>query len=454
MPSEFDRFIAQARAERGSFFDAARPITLARAPGWVDLLGGAAAHGGALALGWPLGGSTFAALQPDPEPMIRIRAGDVESCLPLEALASGGRPREYAEIAARVADSAPVGAAWWSAALGAWAALMREEFVVFSGGARLLLRPTDGPGARESWAAATAQSLVSAYGVRISPRELAMGCQVAAGRVGGRDGGALGPMISVCATAGELLLLNPQPAWQSGGLHMPHGSAIWALRVGDGPSHRGEARYHIAAAMAYRMIADAAELTPQQADARWGGYLANIGTAIFARRYRDLLPPRLSGADFLARYGSPPGVIIAPDEIYPLRAAGTLAVEGHLRSRSAVALLRAAASKAQREDDLLLVGEIMADSHWHQRAAGLGDLHADRLADMVDAAGVDRGLLGARAPASASGATLVVLARAGAEGELRAIAERYAQVCGEPVGLFGGSAPGCSPAGTREIADN
>ncbi|MBX0329927.1 hypothetical protein K2Z83_19870 [Oscillochloris sp. ZM17-4] len=454
MPSELDRFIAQARAERGGLFAADRPITVARAPGWVDLLGGAVAYGGALALGWPTGGSSFAALQPDPEPLIRIRAGDVEANLPVDALRADGRPREYAEVAARVAAAAPPGAPWWPAALGAWAALMREEFVDFAGGARLLLRPADGPGARESWAAATAQALVSAYGVRISPRELALGCRVALDRVGGRDGGALGAMASVCAPAGELLLLLPQPAWHWGGLHMPHGSAIWVLRVGDGPARGGEARCRAAGAMAYHMIADAAGLTLEQADARWGGYLASVGTAGFSRRYRDLLPARLGGADFLARYAAPSGVEIAPDESYPLRAAATLAVEGHLRSRSAVALLRAAASKAQREDDLQLVGEMMAESHWLQRAAGLGDAHADRLADMVDAAGAERGLMGARAPAAASGATLVVLARAGAEDELRAIAEAYAQACGEPVRLFGGSAPGASPAGTQEIADS
>jgi hypothetical protein len=454
MPSEFDRFIAQARAERGGFFAAGRSITVARGPGWVDLLGGAAAYSGALALGWPTGGSTFAALQPDPEPLIRIRAGDVEGSLPLDALAVAGRPREYAEIAARVAEAAPADAPWWPVALGAWAALLREEFAEIPGGARLLLRPTDGPGAHASWATATAQALVSAYGVKIAPRELALGCQVAISRVGGRADDALGPMVSVCAPAGELLLLLAQPAWHWGGLHMPHGAAVWALRVGAGPARAGAGRGNAAAAMAYRLIADAAGLTPEQADARWGGYLANIGTAAFERRYRDLLPARLTGADFLARYAAPPGVQIGPDEGYPLRAAAALAVGEHLRARGAVALLRAAASKAQRDEDLLLVGEMMAESHWLQRAAGLGDAHADRLADMVDAAGPGGGLLGARAPAAASGVTLVVLARAGAEGEIQRVADAYAQICGEPVTLFGGSAPGCSPAGSREIADS
>lgn len=443
--------MARAHAGRGDFFDRGRPITIARAAGWVDLLGGAAAYGGALALSWPIGGSTFAALQPDPEPLIRIRAGAIEAGMPLGALVIDGRPRAYAEIAARVAEAAPDGAPWWAYALGAWAALMREEFVRMPGGARLLLEPGAGPGAPASWAAATAQALVSAYGVKIAPRELALACQVAAARIAGRPADALGPMTSVGATAGELLLIHPQPAWSWGGLHLPHGAAVWALQVGDGPPRAGEAQCRAAAAMAYRMIADAAGLTPEQADARWGAYLANIGTVAFARRYRDLLPPRLSGADFLARYAPPPGAQIAPEESYPLRAAASLAVEGHLRARSAVALLRAAASKAQREEDLLLVGEMMAESHWLQRAAGLGDAHADRLADLVDAVGAAGGLFGARAPAPASAATLVVLARAGAGAELQAIAERYARRCGQPVSLLGGSAPGASPAGTRDI---
>lgn len=451
MPSELDRFMAEAHAARGEFFERQRPITIARAAGWVDLLGGAAAYGGTLALTWPMGGSTFAALQPDPEPQIRIRAGEFEACLPLAALAAGGRPRPYAEMAGQILQGAPVGAPWWAPALGAWAALMREEFVPFDGGARLLLRPGEGPGSAESWAAAVAQALVSAYGVRIAPRELALVCRVAAERVAGRQTDSLGPLASVCAPAGELLLVHPQPAGSWGGLPLPHGAAVWALQVGAGPARTGLERCRLAAAMAYRLIADAAGLTQQQADARWGGYLANVGTAAFARRYRDLVPPRLSGADFLARYAAPPGPAIAPAESYPLRAAATLAIEGHLRSRSAVALLRAAASKAQREDDLRLVGELMAESHWLQRAAGLGDAHADRLADLVDAAGADCGLFGARAPAPGSAATLVVLARAGAGEELRAIAERYARQCGAPVSLFGGSAPGASPAGTREI---
>ena len=449
MPTELDCFISEARALRGSFFDRGRPITVARAPGWLDLLGGAAAYGGALALGWPLGGGSFLALQPAPEPLLRLRdeAGQHLS-IPLEALCHpDGSPREYAAAAA---DLAPL-PEYARLAAAAWLALMREEFVRFPGGAAALIDIADGPGWSSGLVAAIAQALVSAYGVHLSPRELGLSCQVGAARVAGpeHDPGTLGALVSVCAPGGALLQLHQQPAWLWGNLHLPAHTALWALRVGDGPT-TDVTLTHTAGAMAYRMAADAEDLPPHEADARWLGYLSNIGVARFAGRLGPLLPEVLAGQEFLARYGPLPGVTIDPEQLYPLRAAAALPIEEHLRARTAAALLRAAANKAQRDEDLTIVGELLASSHWAQRAAGLGDLHADQLAQQIDAAGPEAGLFGARMPAPATRATLVVLGRVDAEPALRAIAERYAADCGLPVTIFGGSSSGCSPAGTRE----
>lgn len=448
MATEFERFIREAQGLRGGFFERGRPITAARAPAWVDLLGGAAPWGGQLALGWPLGASSFVALQPDPEPLIRLRDGaGAERSLPLSALArDDGAPHEYATIGARAAGQADE----LRVAAAAWAALMREEFVRFPGGARVLFHPAAGPRWPASLGAALAQALVSAYGVRLAPRELALSVRAGLRAVSGPadDPGDLGAIVGVCAPAGSLLMLHQQPAWMWGGLHLPHGAALWALRVGDG---RRDADAAAAAAIAYTLAADADGMTRAQADARRLGYLANLGTAPFAVRLRALLPEALRGDEFLARHGQPPGAEVAPATLYPVRAAAELAVEEHLRARTAVALLRAAASKAQRDEDLILVGELMAASHGAQRAAGLGDAHADELAWRVQAAGAQAGLYGARAPAAATGATLVALGRAEAEPALRSIAEAYAAEAGVPVTLFGGSAPGCSPAGTREL---
>ncbi len=451
MPTAFEHFINAARGLRGDFFDLHRPIIAARAPGWADLLGGAAAPAGALALGWPLGVIACVAVQPDPAPHIVIRDETGETTtLPLADLVDDeSAPRPYAQVSALLA-ARPL----YQRLIGAaWLALMREEFVRFPEGARLLVRPHAGPGATISLLAATARALVALAGARLAPRELGLTCQTALERVvqPGHPHGALGALVSVCAPASSLLLLHPQPAWIWGYLHLPPGTAIWAIRVSEGPGPGAPAFTRVATAMAYRLAAEAEELPPADADARWQGYLANLGPDRFERHLRDLLPASLRGRTFRARYGPLPGLALDPAQSYPVRASAALAVDEHLRGRLTLALLRAAASKDQRDDDLMLVGELMLRSHWAQRAAGHGDAHADQIVSRVYGTGLARGLYGARAAAAESGATVVALGRAEAEGALRSIAERYAAEVNLPVTLYGGSVSGCAVAGERRI---
>lgn len=449
MPHAFDRFIHKAQTLRGSFFQRESPVTAARAPAWIDLLGGAVPGTGPLALGWPLGGGTFVALQPDAEAVIRLRLADgALAALPLATLVDAdGAPHAYEVIAAELAAyPEPV-----RLVAAAYAALLREEFVRVPGGARVFVQPGASPTTSVGLAAATAQALVTAYGVRISPRELGLSLRAGLRGVIGAAGdpGDLGAIVSVCAPGGSLLLLHQQPAWMWGNLHLPAGNTIWAIRARRGP-RAGAPLALGAAAMAYRLAVAIDANGPQQAHARWQGYLANLGAAVFAGELRTQLPPALAGADFLAKHGPLPGLDIDPTQVYPVQAVATLAVEEHLRARSVAALLRAAASKAQRDENMDLVGELMAQSHAAQVAAGMLDPDADALAARVYAAGPSQGLWGARAPAAASGATLVVLGRAEAEPGLRALVERYAVEINQPVSLYGGTSSGCSPAGTRE----
>lgn len=449
MATELERFMGAVRAERGGFFVHEAPITVARAPGWVDLVGGAAAVGGALGLGWPLGSGAFAALQPSAEPALLIHEhGAAVEFLPLEVLIeSAGGPREYADATARLADRP-----WPQRLVGAiWLALAREEFARFAGGARLLLRPASGPGAIVGLAAAIAQACVSAYGLRLAPRELGLAVQAGLQQVMGDELGVLGPLVGICAHAGSLLLVHQQPAWIWGELHLPPATALWAVVLGEGPDAAAARTAQVAAAMAYRLAAEALGFTPAEADARWLGYLSNLGTARYEARVREHLPATLSGAEFLARYAAPPGLLIDPATRYPVRAAAALAVEEHLRARMVAALLRAAASKAQRDEDLQLAGELLARSHGGQRAAGLGDPRADALVELIAVEGVAHGLYGARATAAASGASLVVLGRSEADAALRSLAEGYGHSQRLAVAVYGGSSAGAGVAGTRML---
>jgi galactokinase len=92
---------------QGAFFDPGRDLTLARAPGRLDLMGGIADYSGALVLQWPLAIATWVAAQVVDEPVIRIRspgaaalgdAGQVE--WPLAWLLPRQRALTYAEARA------------------------------------------------------------------------------------------------------------------------------------------------------------------------------------------------------------------------------------------------------------------------------------------------------------------------------------------------------------------
>ncbi len=448
MPTDLDRLLHTARSEAGTLFRQDRPIIAARAPGWIDLIGGAASVGGSLALGWPLGQGTLVALQPAAQPELRIRVGPLhEYTVELDDLQQpNGTPRSYAEVAERLAERPALA----RLAAAAWLALLREEFARFPGGATLLLRPSEGPGAEVGIVAAVAQALVSAFGLHLAPRELGLAVQVGVAHLGDHDPGALGALVSVCAHAGALLQLHQQPAWIWGDLQLPPGAAIWAVRLGEGSAPAAETRLAGATAMALTLAAEALGLDAAQADERWLGYLSNQGTARYEARVRQRLPEWMRGAAFLERYPAPSDLLIDPALDYPVRAAAALAVEEHLRARMVAALLRAAASKTQRDEDLHLVGELLARSHGGQRAAGLGDPQADELVELIAAEGGSKGLYGARAVAAASGATLVALGRGEAEMALRELVASYGRAHGLAVHVFGGTSAGAAPSGTRE----
>src|SRR5262245_63577761 len=62
-----------------SFFDPDRPVTLTRAPGRLDVMGGIADYSGALVLEMPIAAATWVAVQPSNQPEVVIRSGDIRS---------------------------------------------------------------------------------------------------------------------------------------------------------------------------------------------------------------------------------------------------------------------------------------------------------------------------------------------------------------------------------------
>jgi L-arabinokinase len=469
MAHDTDTFLALVHDEQERFFASQRPIMIARAPGQLDLIGGSADYGGSQVLSLPLANAVFVAIQPDPEPIIRIREQRLnthstteELTVPLDILAPDASPIEYEQFRTAMASSCAPDhspAPWvWSAA-GAWLALMREEFIQFRGGARVLIRsdlPLDfGIGAGAALLVATMQALTAAYGISLPPREMALHCQVVTQRMLGIPCEATRYLTAMCGIADHLLQLRAHPCTVLDNLPLPHNLALWGIAPSpsDGTDPSLHADLRIGAAMGYRIMAAAGEEAAQSPDGRWRGYLANINPSEFEFFYRGVLPEQIDGAVFLDQYGDIPDVLgtIDPARRYAVASPTMYAIYENFRARSAAMLLRAANGMSNDSELAFMLGELLYQSHASYRACAQVTPGVDRLVAMVQAAGPRQGLYGTRSAGSGNSGVVAVLGRADAAETVHTIANRYTEETGQPAQVLGASSQGSAAFDTRQL---
>jgi L-arabinokinase len=446
--------------QQGGFFDPRREITLARAPGRLDLMGGIADYSGALVLQLPLAVATWVAAQAVDAPTICIRsqsaaaigaAPEVE--LPLDRLLPPDHALSYAEARAALAADARQG--WAAYVAGVLVVLRREEGMRFAHGLRLLITSEVpvGKGVSSSAAleVATMQAICGLLGLRLPGRRVALLCQLVENMVVGAPCGVMDQMTAACGEQNTLLALLCQPAELQPGIVLPNELAVWGIDSGVRHAVAGGdyGSVRIGAFMGYRMIAERAGLPVERAaagrvqvtDARWHGYLCNIAPSEWESDYRDHLPETIEGAAFLARYGgfTDPVTTIAPDRPYPVRRPTAHPIYEHHRVRLFRALLTGAPLDQER---LRLLGELMYQSHASYSACGLGAAGTDRLVALVREAGPAAGLYGAKITGGGSGGMVAVLGRPDARPAVAAIARRYGAEIAQEIMVLGGSSPG------------
>jgi galactokinase len=444
--AELGRLAEHPEPAARALFDPGREIVVTRAPGRLDLMGGIADYSGSLVLQWPLREATLVALQLDPEPTMRLvslgaeangRAVSFEA--PLEGLAPGGRPLEYAEARALFARD---GSRQWAAYVaGALVVLQRERALRVTSGLRLLIRSDvpEGKGVSSSAAleVAAMQAMAVALRVDVEPRQLALLCQKVENLVVGAPCGVMDQMTAACGRAGELLALLCQPAELQGTLPLPGEVEVWGLdsHVRHAVSGSDYGSVRAGAFMGARIIAARAGLSA-------GGYLASL-TPSELESYAADLPEEMEGAAFLRGYGETTDTVtrVDPARTYPVRRPTAHPVLEHFRVRAFAELLAGPVTERRLE----VLGELMYQSHASYSACGLGSAATDRLVALVRAAGPRRGFYGARITGGGSGGTVAVLGRRGAD--IRPLAEAYAAETGRPPRVFSGSSPGAAVFG-------
>jgi galactokinase len=439
------------------FFDRDRPVTIARAPGRLDVMGGIADYSGALVLEMPIAAATWVAAQASDEPEIVIGSDDIRAIgedfgeatvrIPLADVVPD-RPLSYERAHALLTGDPR--RAWAAYAAGALVVLHAELGKPLRHGLRLLIwsEVPVGKGLSSSAAleVATLEAVAPLVGATLDDRDIALHAQKVENFVVGAPCGVMDQMTSARGRRDHLLELVCQPAEVVGQLRVP--DDIEFVGIDSGIRHAvSGADYgtvRAAAFMGYRMITAAAGTS-------FRGYLVNVPVADWRGRYRAELPEQMLGSEFLARFGgtTDAATTIDPARRYPVRAAAGHAIEEQQRVHEFRALL--ATNAGVDEESRERLGELMYASHASYSACGLGSDGTDQLVALVREAGPGAGLYGAKITGGGSGGTVAVLAERGRHRTIGAIADLYRSTSGHGSAVYVGSSDGSRAFGVRTL---
>lgn len=463
---DWDAFRGEIARRTPDLFTPGVPVTVARAPGRLDVMGGVADYSGSIVLEYPIAAGTWCAIQWQDEPRVRVvsrvgaeEGGAAEVSVSLADLQPGGEPLEYG--AARARWTAASETRWVAYVLGCFTVLPRErQLPPWPRGAALLIASdlpiSSGVASSASLEVAVMTALAEAAGASLPGEELARLCQRVENHVVGAPCGIMDQVTCALGQEGALLSLWCRPAELLGHVPLPEGAALWGITSGVKHSVGGRryGRARCAAFMGLRLIADAkqrAEGATQPADSN--AYLCNINPREYRARWRDELPLRLSGHEFLARHGGTddPVTTVAPDESYPVRGAVEHAVYENAR---VIRFLRylSRSRRLSAPAPLSRIGALMYASHWsYGHRVGLGASETDLLVRLARERGPDQGIHGAKITGGGCGGTVALLTDADAGPIVAEIAAEYARRTGHTPRLLTGSSPGALAWGTRTL---
>jgi L-arabinokinase len=430
-------------------FERGASVSIARAPGRLDVMGGIADYSGSLVLERPIVEATWAAVQAIDRPVLEIVSlGRDAYTIPLQTLAPEGAPVSYDEARQMFTTVKPdtTYEHWVAYIVGVFLVLAREGGLRLTSGARIVVVSDvpEGKGVSSSAAVETATMAAAAcaFGIALEPRDLALLCQTAENRVAGAPCGVMDQMTCVFGDAQALLALLCQPAELQAPVRIPDDIELWGLDSGErhavGGSDYGAVR--TGAFMGLRILS---EHTPIP-----GGYLANIAVDHFERELTRCLPESMSGDEFLARYGGTTDRVTSVEHgrRYAVRAPSAHPIYERSRAEEFRRLLPETTEDARRR-----LGQLMYESHASYAHCGLGSRGTDRLVALVRGEGPAAGLYGARITGGGSGGTVAVIGRRGATPAIARVADAYEQETGYRPHIFAGSSPGVMAFGARSI---
>ena len=423
-------------------------VTITRAPGRLDVLGGVGDYSGALVAEMSIAEAALAALRPRTDRRICFWSFGIESenltpqvSMSLDEFFVDGRLADYPAVHARLCrDPKPRWAAYLA---GCFYVLLAEKVIdCFRNGANIFLQSHVPLGAGVSSSAAievaTMQAINRAYELGLDGVTLARLAQSVENRVVGAPCGIMDQMSSALCERDSLLLLLCQPHEIQGTQKLPEGVRVFGINSNIKHSVGGSSytRARVAAFMGRRIIGV--------------DYLANISLETYERLWRQQLPESILGSDFLNAYGETGDTVtqIDPEVLYNVRTATGHGINEHNRVMQFTDCLIA------QPVNITLAGQLMYEAHASYTNIGLGSEETDLIVEFARAAGPTKGIYGAKISGGGSGGTVAILTSGDdAEAAVHEIAAAYGQKTGLTPQLFvGGASPGAIAFGDETMS--
>lgn len=442
--------------------DQPRPAVLTRAPGRLDCMGGIADFAGALALQATIEPAAYVAAGRRDDQRVLVRSigwvGDCTFDWPLAAFyQSDGQFVTGAKLAEQL-KACP----WALHVAGVCLGLLESGDVPhLAGGVTLVLNSDIPPGMGLASSAAiqvaTARAIGALFHADLNLDQVMRACRLADGEVVGSEPGLVDHVTCLMGEPRSLLQLRCQPDDVLGHLRLPDGVMLVGVQSGVRMPIRHE-RYtsnRIASMMGRVIVERIVELRGHDQGPA-AESLGSISPNEYVRHFRNDLPVKLKGQEFLAHFDPPEEFEgrIEPDQIYKVRSRTEHHIYEHDRTHRFLERLSRARRTGER-DALVEAGELMYASHWsYGQRCGMGSIETDILVNAIRAEGAARGLYGAKTTGCGCGGTVAVLIADSptARETLEKVCSLYEQKTGHQATVLAGSSPGAMAFGHRELS--
>lgn len=437
---------------------------VARAPGRLDVMGGIGESTGSLVLNTPMQEGVCVAMQPRSDGVVSIESLTEKDsdgrqafrCQLQEAGVLSGTPVSAREGLKFLDGSADLTA---RCVLGTLVETFREQLVTgLEGGLSIVVGlPSCNlaeAGQHSALAAATLVCSARIGNVKLDRSRAVAVCRAVANEWLANPVGTADAACSLLGEPGTLAQLRSEPFEVTGTILLPDDLVLIGIDCGE-VHHDATGKLERARTAAFmgRLLIDRI-IQHEGGDSRqWDGCLSRLSVTDFVERFRDRLPTKLGGREFLDRFGETgdPFSRIDPDGIYKIRSRTEHHIYEHARACQFVECL----SRAIRKRDYGLLaeaGELMYASHWsYGQRCGLGSAKTDLLVNLLRKPGVEADIFGAKMSGRGCGGIVTVLTRLGDRSSVvveKAI-EAYLVKTGTTARLLRGSSAGALVTGAR-----